>query len=169
MSRAEVHQLAGAFGDPFRAIEILPGVTPIISGLPFFYVRGAPPGNTGYFLDGVRVPYLYHVAVGPSIVNPAMVERVDLYSGGYPARFGRYAGAIVSAETTAPRDDLHGETASPLRRRRHDRTGLRGRPRHRLSSAAGFRTAALFSLFSPTTRLEVSRLSDPDHLRPHTP
>ena len=109
LSRAEVRQIPGTFGDPFRAIEVLPGVTPIVSGLPFFYIRGAPPGNVGYYLDGVRVPYLFHVAIGPSIVNPALVERVDLYSGGYPAQYGRYAGAIVSAETTAPRDDFHGE------------------------------------------------------------
>ena len=109
LSRAEVRQIPGTFGDPFRAIEVLPGVTPTVSGLPFFYIRGAPPGNVGYFLDGVRVPYLFHVFVGPSIVNPALVERVDLHSGGYPARYGRYAGAVVSAETTAPRDDLHGE------------------------------------------------------------
>ena len=108
-SRAEVRQLPGAFGDPFRAIEAMPGVTPIVSGLPFFYVRGAPPGNVGYFLDGVRVPYLYHVGLGPSVIHPAMVDRVDLYPGGYPARFGRFAGGIVSGEATAPRTDLHGE------------------------------------------------------------
>jgi TonB family protein len=109
LSRAEVRQLPGAFGDPFRAIEALPGVTPIVSGLPFFYVRGAPPGNVGYFLDGIRVPYLYHVGLGPSIVNPALVDRVDLYSGGYPARYGRYTGGIVAGETTEPRAELHGE------------------------------------------------------------
>ena len=108
-SRAEVRQLPGTFGDPFRAIEALPGVTPIASGVPFFYVRGAPPGNVGYYLDGVRVPYLYHIGLGPSVVQPGMVERVDLYPGGYPARFGRFAGGIVSGETTAPRSDLHGE------------------------------------------------------------
>lgn len=108
-TRAEVRQLPGAFGDPFRAIESLPGVTPIVSGLPFFYVRGAPPGNVGYFLDGVRVPYLYHVGLGPSIVHPGMVSRVDLYPGGYPAEFGRYAGGIVSGETTTPTSTAHGE------------------------------------------------------------
>lgn len=109
LGRAEVRQLPGAFGDPFRALDALPGVTPIVSGLPFFYVRGAPPGNVGYFLDGVRVPYLFHVGAGPSVVHPGIVETVDLYPGGYPARFGRYAGGIVSAETTQPRTDLHGE------------------------------------------------------------
>ena len=109
LTRAEVRQLPGAFGDPFRAIEGLPGVTPIVSGIPFFYVRGAPPGNIGYFLDGVRVPYLYHVGLGPSVIHPGMVERVDLYPGGYPAQYGRFAGGIVSAESTAPRPELHGE------------------------------------------------------------
>ena len=102
LTRAEVRQLPGAFGDPFRAIEILPGVTPIISGLPYFFVRGAPPGNVGYFLDGIRVPYLFHLGLGPSVVHPGMVEQVDLYPGGYPARYGRYAGAIVAGETTPP-------------------------------------------------------------------
>lgn len=108
-SRAEVRELPGAFGDPFRAIESLPGVTPIVSGLPFFFVRGAPPGNVGYFLDGVRVPYLYHVALGPSVIHPGMVDRVDLYPGGYPARYGRFAGGIVSGEATAPVTRAHGE------------------------------------------------------------
>lgn len=109
IGRAEVRQLPGAFGDPFRALDALPGVTPIVSGLPFFYVRGAPPGNVGYFLDGVRVPYLFHVGAGPSVLHPGMIESVELHPGGYPARFGRFAGGIVSAETTTPRTDTHGE------------------------------------------------------------
>ncbi len=109
LSRAEVRQIPGTFGDPFRALELLPGVTPIISGLPYFYVRGAPPGNVGYYVDGIRVPYLYHVAIGPSVVHPGMIESVDLYSGGYPAPYGRFAGGVVSAQTTAPRTTLHGE------------------------------------------------------------
>jgi hypothetical protein len=87
----------------------MPGVTPIASGAPYFFVRGAPPGNVGYFLDGIRVPLLYHVGFGPSVVHPGIVERVDLYPGAYPARYGRFAGAIVAAETTPPLDRVHGE------------------------------------------------------------
>jgi hypothetical protein len=108
-SKAEVRELPGAFGDPFRAIEALPGVTPIVSGLPFFYVRGSPPGNVGYFLDGVRVPYLFHVGLGPSVIHPGLVDHVDLYPGGYPARFGRFAGGIVAGETAEPRAETHAE------------------------------------------------------------
>lgn len=109
LSRAEVRLLPGAFGDPFRAIDMLPGVTPLFSGLPYFYVRGAPPGNVGYFLDGIRVPLLYHLGLGPSVVHPAIVERVDLYPGGYPARYGHFAGGIVAGETKPPLTTWHGE------------------------------------------------------------
>ena len=109
LTRAEVRELPGTFGDPFRAIEAMPGVTPIVSGVPFFFVRGAPPGNVGYFLDGIRVPLLYHIGLGPSVIHPGIVESVDLHPGGYPARFGRFAGGIVAAETTPPRYDFHGE------------------------------------------------------------
>lgn len=155
LTRSEVRQLPGAFGDPFRAIEILPGVTPIVSGLPFFYVRGAPPGNVGYFLDGVRVPYLFHAAAGPSVVHPAIVERVDLYAGGYPARYGRYAGAIVSAEATEPRADPHGEANIRL----VDAGALveGGFDDGRGTALAGGRysyTALLFSLISPEITLD---------------
>jgi TonB family protein len=109
LTRAEVRQLPGAFGDPFRAIEALPGVTPLASGVPFFYVRGAPPGNVGYFLDGIRLPLLYHVGLGPSVVHPALVSRVDLYPGAYPTRYGRFSGGIVAGEVEAPLDRWHGE------------------------------------------------------------
>jgi TonB dependent receptor/TonB-dependent Receptor Plug Domain/Gram-negative bacterial TonB protein C-terminal len=102
LGRVEVERMPGAFGDPYRAIEGLPGVVPIVSGLPYFYVRGAPPGNVGYFFDGIPVPFLYHFAAGPGVFHPAFVERVDLYPGAYPVRYGRFAGAIVAGELAPP-------------------------------------------------------------------
>ncbi len=155
ITRAEVRQLPGAFGDPFRAIEMLPGVTPVVSGLPFFYVRGAPPGNVGYFLDNVRVPYLYHIALGPSVVHPALIDRVDLYSGGYPASYGRFAGGIVAGETKPPRPELHGEANIRL----YDAGAIveSGFADGRGTVLVGGRysyTAALFSLFVPRVTLD---------------
>ncbi|HKO53999.1 MAG TPA: TonB family protein, partial [Polyangiaceae bacterium] len=111
LGRADVHDMPGAFGDPYRAIEALPGVVPIVSGLPYFYVRGAPPGNVGYFFDGIPVPYLYHFAAGPGVLQPAFVDHVDLYPGAYPARYGRFAGAIVAGEMAPPAYRLRGEAS----------------------------------------------------------
>lgn len=105
LTMEEVRHLPGAFGDPFRALESQPGVTPILSGLPYFYVRGAPPGNVGYYVDGIRVPLLFHFALGPGVLQPDLLERVDIYPGVYPAEFGRYAGAIAAVQTRAPGSD----------------------------------------------------------------
>ncbi|HEY8073982.1 MAG TPA: TonB-dependent receptor plug domain-containing protein [Labilithrix sp.] len=155
LGRAEVRQLPGAFGDPFRALDALPGVTPIVSGLPFFYIRGAPPGNVGYFLDGVKVPYLFHVGFGPSVLHPGMIDRVDLYPGSYPAKYGRFAGAVVSAETVAPRPDLHGEANVRL----FDlgalgETGFADGKGTALVAGRYSYTAAILSLIAPDTRLD---------------
>ena len=109
LSRAEARMLPSAFGDPFRTIETLAGVTPVVSVVPFFYIRGAPPGNVGFYIDGIRVPLLFHALAGPAVLPPALIERIDVYEGAYPAQFGRYAGAIVAADILPPTDELHAE------------------------------------------------------------
>ncbi len=114
LSAADVREMPGAFGDPFRAVEALPGVTPALSGVPYFFVRGAPPNNNGYFVDGVRVPLLFHVGLGPGVIHPALLERIDFFAGAAPARYGGVAGAIVAGHTRAPASVAHGEVGVRL-------------------------------------------------------
>ena len=109
MARADIRLVPGAFGDPFRAIDSLPGVIPTISGLPYFYIRGAPPSAVGYFIEEVRVPYLFHFALGPGVIQPAIVDEVSLHPAAFPGRYGRYSGAIVAGKTREPADELYGE------------------------------------------------------------
>jgi TonB family protein len=111
--RTEAQLVPGAFGDPFRIVEALPGMAPYFSGLPYYYVRGSPPETVGYSIDGIRVPLLFHVGAGPSTIAAPLVDSVDLFSGGYPARYGRYAGAIIAGETTPPEEGrAHGEAGA---------------------------------------------------------
>ena len=106
----EARNLPGTFGDPFRAVEALPGVTPIFSGLPYFYVRGSPPSGTLYSYDSIHMPILFHLGLGPSVVHPRMVGPLRLYSGVAPARFGRFIGGVIEAEgPDATEDDIRGE------------------------------------------------------------
>jgi TonB family protein len=114
LSRADVRILPGAFGDPFRAISVLPGVGQLVTGLPVFFVRGAPPGNLGYMIDGVRVPLLFHAFLGPAVIHPKMIERIELHPGGYPASLGRYAGGVVSAELSEPQGHFNAEWSARL-------------------------------------------------------
>jgi hypothetical protein len=99
ISRAEARNLPGAFGDPLRAIDAQPGLSPLISGLPYLFLRGAPPGNVGYFVDGIPIPVLYHAFAGPAVLHPALVDHVDIHRGAYPARYGRFMGGVVEANT----------------------------------------------------------------------
>jgi len=104
----ELIHTAGSFGDPFRMIDSLPGVAQTTWPLPLYAIRGANPGNTGFFIDGVRAPALFHFALGPSVIHPFFIEKLDFYPGGYPVDFGRYVSGIVSAETASPATDrLH--------------------------------------------------------------
>lgn len=100
ITREEAQALPGTFGDPLRAVEAEPGVIPIVSGLPQFFVRGAPPANVGFFIDGVDVPLLYHAFFGPSVAHPALIKSVDFYKGIAPVEFGHYAGPVVAANVT---------------------------------------------------------------------
>jgi hypothetical protein len=109
LTAAEIRQVPGAFGDAFRAIDALPGGAPINSGIPYLFLRGAPPGNSGYFIDGIRVPLLYHVAFGPSVIAPRLIDRVDYYPGGAPAQFGRLVGGAVSADLARPAERVHAD------------------------------------------------------------
>jgi TonB family protein len=109
LSATDVREMPGAFGDPFRAIEALPGVVPVVSGLPFFYVRGAPPNDNGYYVDGIRVPLLFHVGIGEGVIHPALIDHVDLFPGAPPASYGRFAGATIAGQTRDPATTPHGE------------------------------------------------------------
>jgi hypothetical protein len=78
--------------------------------LPVYVVRGASPGMNGFFLDGMRVPQLFHILVGGGVVHPRVVDSLDFYPGAYDASFGRYAGGIIDAKTrSARKDGYHGE------------------------------------------------------------
>ena len=95
---AELRDMPGAFGDPFRAVEVLPGIVPFMSGLPYFYVRGSPPAGSIYYYDNIPVPSLYHLALGPAVIHPQMVGPIRLYSGVAPARYGRLTGGVIVGE-----------------------------------------------------------------------
>ncbi len=155
LTNAELRTIPGAFGDPFRAVEALPGATPMQSGTPYTVLRGAPPGNTAYLIDGIPVPLLFHMAIGPAVLPTELIDRVDYFAGGAPARFGRAVGGVVSAETRPPSErfraygqarffDAGALVESPL-------AGGRG---YAMAAGRYSYTAAALSLLSPSVSLD---------------
>jgi TonB family protein len=103
----ELQQVPGTFGDPFRVIQTLPGTASVVSLLPFPVIRGASPSSTGYLLDGTRIPLLYHLLVGTSVVHPEFIEEIQFYPGGAPVIYGGYTGGIIDGRTHRSRKDEH--------------------------------------------------------------
>lgn len=89
----------GTFGDPVRVIENLPGVArvPFVGGA--LLIRGAAPNDSGSFLDGVRIPILFHFLGGPSVLNPVFIDRIDYYPGNADARYGRLTAGVIDVAT----------------------------------------------------------------------
>ncbi len=97
--------MAGTLGDPLRALGLLPGVASPVPGVPLFAVRGASPGLSGFYLDGIQLPQLFHLLVGGGVVHPGIIDRLDLYASGYDATLGRQAGGVAVVETRGARSD----------------------------------------------------------------
>lgn len=109
VKRQQMTSVPGTFGDPIRVIQTLPGMNRAPFGLGFLLVRGSNPDDTGIFVDGHEIPGLFHFLGGPSIFNAEMLESLDLYPGGFPARFGRKHGGAVALELRPTKSDgVHG-------------------------------------------------------------
>jgi hypothetical protein len=95
----ELREIPGSFGDPVRALQSLPGVARpnFLEGN--LVVRGAEGINTGFFVDELPVPFLFHTLIGKSVINPAFVSDVEFFPGGMPSRFGEVTQAAVNVRT----------------------------------------------------------------------
>ncbi len=100
VSMDEVRRIPGTFGDPVRVIQNLPGAAraPLGSGL--LIIRGANPEDSGVYIDGIRVPLIYHLGGYSSVINADLVEAVDYLPGGYGVEYGRSTGGVIDVKTT---------------------------------------------------------------------
>jgi hypothetical protein len=99
LSQPELTSVPGTFGDPLRVIQNLPGMSRAPFGLGLLLIRGASPQDSGVYIDGHKVPLLYHFAVGPSILTPDLIDRIDFYPGGFGVRYGRASAGVVDVTT----------------------------------------------------------------------
>jgi TonB family protein len=101
----ELREVPGTQGDPFRVVMLMPGVGSLASGVSYPVVRGSQPAATGFFLDGVRIPILYHLLLGPAVVHPEFIDSIDFFPGTPPVQYGRLLGGAVEGHLTRPRED----------------------------------------------------------------
>jgi outer membrane receptor protein involved in Fe transport len=70
-----------------------PGVIPDNAAYP--HIRGARDDQVGYFLEGILITEPNNNVFTTNIVTVGL-DRLELYTGGYPAQYGGYVGGIIN-------------------------------------------------------------------------
>ncbi len=111
----QARRVAGTSGDVLKIVENLPGVARATAGSGQVVVWGAAPEDTRVYVDGMRIPLLYHFGGFRSVIHSDFVRSVELIPGGYGAQYGRGLGGLVKVDTRDPASDrLHGSAAVDL-------------------------------------------------------
>lgn len=103
LQRLDAQKLKGGFAvlgspDLIKTLQTLPGVSAgaeLFSGL---YVRGGDGSDNLFLLDGVPLYQVNHLGGLFSSFNTDMVEEVDFYKGGFPARYGGRLSSVVDVD-----------------------------------------------------------------------
>jgi hypothetical protein len=97
----DVAVLPGTNGDVVRVVQNLPGVArpPYSSGS--LLIRGTAPEDSAYYVDGARVPLVFHFQGLASVINPDAIESVAYLPGSYGVRYGRTLGGLVDIRTAS--------------------------------------------------------------------
>ena len=95
LSSAEIQRVPGSTGDALRALQALPsvGVANDFSGA--LYIRGGSDEDNLYYFDRVPIGYPYHFGGIVSSLSSEVIERIDVYAGGYGAEFGVDSQAVI--------------------------------------------------------------------------
>ena len=98
---AKLRSTVAAFGTPdlIKSLQMLPGVAAgneLMSGL---YVHGGDGNDNLFLLDGVPLYNISHFGGFFSSFNTDVVENLDFYKSGFPARYGGRLSSVVDVET----------------------------------------------------------------------
>ena len=97
---SDLKQLPGVVeADPIRAIQVLPGVVSTSDFSASFHVRGGSADQNLILLDGVPIFSPFHLGGFFSVFNSDMLDRAELYSGGFPAEHGGRVSSVLQIES----------------------------------------------------------------------
>ncbi|RAV28739.1 TonB-dependent receptor domain-containing protein [Sinomicrobium soli] len=105
LSSEEIKRIPAVLGetDPLKTLLQLPGVTNAGEASSGFNVRGGATDQNLILLDGAPIFSDSHLLGFFSVFNPDIVQEMELYKGGIPARFGGRVSSVL---------DVHQKTGS---------------------------------------------------------
>jgi outer membrane receptor protein involved in Fe transport len=97
----DIERVPGSHDDALRALHSLPGIASNASARP--YIRGSLSEDVLLRYDGIPLLDPYHLKNFQSLISaidPAGIERIEVFSGGFPVQYGTRSGGVI--DITAP-------------------------------------------------------------------
>src|SRR5688572_14379617 len=101
VSPTDIERVPGSHDDSLRSLQSLPGVVSAGSARP--YIRGSLSEDVLVRYDGIPLLDPFHLKNFQSLISaidPAAIERIEVFSGGFPVRYGTRSGGVI--DITAP-------------------------------------------------------------------
>ena len=98
---AAFNRAFAAFSSPdlVKTLQLLPGVSAGTELLSNLYVHGGDGSDNLFLLDGVPLYQVCHLGGIFSSFNTDVIEQVDFYKSGFPARYGGRTSSVVDVDT----------------------------------------------------------------------
>ena len=96
VSPTDIERVPGSHDDALRALHSLPGIATNASARP--YIRGSLSEDVLVRYDGIGLLDPFHLKNFQSLISaidPAGIERIEVFSGGFPVRYGTRSGGVI--------------------------------------------------------------------------
>ncbi len=92
---SELIRIPGVGNDALKGLTTLPGIGVPNDYFGILYIRGSEPGSNLYYFDRTPLGYPFHWGGLLSTVSSEVIEKIDIYAGGYGAEFGLDSQAVL--------------------------------------------------------------------------
>ena len=106
MDAETLRELPGSADDPFRAITLHPSIGALNDFMGLLSIRGGAPGDNLYYFDRLPLRFPYHLLGIVSVVSADVIERIDVYPGGFDAKFSAGSQAVIDIHSRSRRDGV---------------------------------------------------------------
>jgi len=98
LSQHEMQSIPSLGGKPdvLKALQLLPGIQAQQEGSSLLNVRGGNPGENLYLIDNTPLIYVNHLGGFASVFNPDMINGIEVYKGGFPAKYGGKLSSVIA-------------------------------------------------------------------------
>lgn len=97
LDNSELLRIPSLTGKPdiLKTSQLMPGIKGQSEGSGLLLVRGGNPGENLYLLDNVPLIYVNHLGGFMSVFNPDIINNIEIYKGGFPAKYGGKLSSVV--------------------------------------------------------------------------